>query len=358
MESESKYGFAAFSWADEVEKEEEEEEAQAQPLQIQKQKTNPFGSARPREVVLQERGIDWRKLDQDLIPLSNKRNKAKSEKSCKENVPAPAAHVFDIIQSDPPSRSLEQKPVVTRFSSKRREVPWVPLAHQNQIPLIVSPPLRYPPKNLIPRLLEESSICCYPRGFDNWQQQFQCKNRLGTEKERARNKQRLQKAHSLNPRSQVHPRLDQNIIWSNSQSSEFKNNGTEHQHLVLQMEAQHSGKILRKSAACMNQQEMRTFNAQNLVGKPLLNERRAPLAHEREWQNLPDDYARSDGSFSRRGVNTSRTERSFAEELECEIRGIDNERPKVARNVTGSTVTVRNGKRAVSGQNLKAKRAC
>ena len=71
MERESKYGFAAFSWADEVEKEEEEAQAQAQPHQIQKQKTNPFGSARPREVVLQERGIDWRKLDQDLIPLSN-----------------------------------------------------------------------------------------------------------------------------------------------------------------------------------------------------------------------------------------------------------------------------------------------
>ena len=42
MERESKYEFAAFSWADEVEKE-EEEEAQAQPHQIQKQKTNPFG---------------------------------------------------------------------------------------------------------------------------------------------------------------------------------------------------------------------------------------------------------------------------------------------------------------------------
>ena len=62
--------------------------------------------------------------------------------------------------------------------------------------------------------------------------------------------------------------------------------------------------------------------------------------------------------FSCRRVNNSRTERSFAEEIEREIRGFDNERPKVARNVTGSTVTVRNGKRAVSGQNLKAKRAC
>ena len=117
----------------------------------------------------------------------------------------------------------------------------------------------------------------------------------------------------------------------------------------------------------MNQQEMRMFNAQNLVGTPLVNERRAPLlrqdkwwplAHDREWKNLQDDHARSDGSFSHRGVNNSRTERSFDEELEWEIRGFDNERPKVARNVTGSTVTVRNGKRAVSGQNLKAKRAC
>ena len=214
-------------------------------------------------------------------------------RSRKENIPAPAVHVFDIIQSDPPSRSLEQKLADTRFSSKGRgEVPWVPLAHQNQIPLVVSPPHRYPPKNLIPRLLEESSICCNPCGLDNWQQHFQSRNRLWTEKENACNKQRLQKAHSLDPRSHIHPQLDQNIIWCNSQSSEFKNNGTESQHLVLQMEAQRRSKNLRKSAACMNQQEMRMFNAQNLVGTPLVNERRAPLlrqdkwwslAHEREW---------------------------------------------------------------------------
>ena len=244
--------------------------------------------------------------------------------------------MFDIIQSDPPSRSLEQKLADTRFSSKGRgEVPWVPLAHQNQIPLVVSPPHRYPPKNLIPRLLEESSICCNPCGLDNWQQHFQCKNRLGTEKENARNKQRLQKAHSLDPRSHIHPQLDQNIIWSNSQSSEFKKNGTESQHLVLQMEAQRRSKNLRKSAACMNQQEMRMFNTQNFVGTPLVNGRKAPLlrqdkwwplAHEREWKNLQDDHARSDASFSRRGVNNSRTG----------YKGFDNERPKVARNVTGS----------------------
>ncbi|KAK4551246.1 hypothetical protein RGQ29_032440 [Quercus rubra] len=277
MERERKYGFAAFSWADEVEKEEEEEEeeeeAQAQPHQIQKQKTNPFG-------------IDWRKLDQD----SNVRIIG----SGRVGYPLPNGYGHPYLQVGA-------------------------LAHQNQIPLVVSPPLRYPPKNLIPRLLEESSICCNPCGLDNWQQHFQCRNRLWTEKESACNKQRLQKAHSLDPRSHIHPQLDQNIIWCNSQSSEFKKNGTESQHLVLQMEAQRRSKNLRKSAACMNQQEMRMFNAQNLVGTPLVNERR-------EWKNLQDDHARSDASFSRRGVNNSRTG----------YKGFDNERPKVARNVTGS----------------------
>ena len=84
-------------------------------------------------------------------------------RSRKENIPAPAVHVFDIIQSDPPSRSLEQKLADTRFSSKGRgEVPWVPLAHQNQIPLIVSPPLRYPPKNLIPDYLRSPAVFAIP----------------------------------------------------------------------------------------------------------------------------------------------------------------------------------------------------
>lgn len=65
-----------LSWADEVEKEEQEEAgAQAHLLhQTKTQKPNPFGSARPREVVLQERGIDWRIIDQGLLqpPSSNR----------------------------------------------------------------------------------------------------------------------------------------------------------------------------------------------------------------------------------------------------------------------------------------------
>ena len=65
---ESKSG-SVFSWADEVEKEEQEEEEAAGSGQAEvqtKQKPNPFGSARPREVVLLEKGIDWRKPDLHL----------------------------------------------------------------------------------------------------------------------------------------------------------------------------------------------------------------------------------------------------------------------------------------------------
>ncbi|GLU07302.1 hypothetical protein SLE2022_242650 [Rubroshorea leprosula] len=59
---------ALLSWADEVEKEEEVAAAAAVATATaqQKQKSDPFAFARPREVVLQEKGIDWRKLDTNL----------------------------------------------------------------------------------------------------------------------------------------------------------------------------------------------------------------------------------------------------------------------------------------------------
>ena len=68
MGRESKYE-SVLSWADEVEKEEEEAEAQVH----LKQKLNPVGSARTENLVLQERGVDWRKLDLDLQQTSNLR---------------------------------------------------------------------------------------------------------------------------------------------------------------------------------------------------------------------------------------------------------------------------------------------
>ncbi|KAF8724356.1 hypothetical protein HU200_021388 [Digitaria exilis] len=62
-----------FSWADEVEREEQEQVAmqQQQPPRIEEKKReqikpDPFGAARPREVVLAEKGVDWRARDLEL----------------------------------------------------------------------------------------------------------------------------------------------------------------------------------------------------------------------------------------------------------------------------------------------------
>ncbi|KDP28230.1 hypothetical protein JCGZ_14001 [Jatropha curcas] len=137
VESESRLDRQVHSsWADEVEKE-EEEVAQAQAQLQQKQKPNPFGSARPREIVLQEKGIDWRKLDLHLQQKSPLRQEAPNEKSRKENIP---------------DANLE-------FNL---------LAARNKMPLFV-PPLRFPPKNMIAYNLY---------GFDNGQQDFHRRSNL------------------------------------------------------------------------------------------------------------------------------------------------------------------------------------
>ncbi|KAJ4727769.1 Eukaryotic initiation factor [Melia azedarach] len=64
VRSENKFG-SALSWADEVELEEAAAAAAgAQAHSVQK--PNPFGNARPREVVLQERGVDWKNIDNEI----------------------------------------------------------------------------------------------------------------------------------------------------------------------------------------------------------------------------------------------------------------------------------------------------
>uniref|UniRef100_A0A0E0JHL9 Uncharacterized protein n=1 Tax=Oryza punctata TaxID=4537 RepID=A0A0E0JHL9_ORYPU len=70
----------SFSWADEVEREEQqqEEEVENQPPprrcgETEEQtKANPFGAARPREVVLAEKGVDWRVRDRELDDASHR----------------------------------------------------------------------------------------------------------------------------------------------------------------------------------------------------------------------------------------------------------------------------------------------
>lgn len=59
-----------FSWADEVEREEREQRQEEQRRETEREreqiKADPFGAARPREVVLAEKGVDWRARDREL----------------------------------------------------------------------------------------------------------------------------------------------------------------------------------------------------------------------------------------------------------------------------------------------------
>ncbi|PRQ40194.1 putative plant specific eukaryotic initiation factor 4B [Rosa chinensis] len=49
-------------------------------------KVNPFGDAKPREVLLEERGKDWRKIDQQLEHRSVDRPETEEEKRLKEEI--------------------------------------------------------------------------------------------------------------------------------------------------------------------------------------------------------------------------------------------------------------------------------
>ncbi|KAE9454662.1 hypothetical protein C3L33_13437, partial [Rhododendron williamsianum] len=49
-------------------------------------KVNPFGDAKPREVLLQEKGMDWRKIDLDLEHRRVDRPETEAEKNLKEEI--------------------------------------------------------------------------------------------------------------------------------------------------------------------------------------------------------------------------------------------------------------------------------
>ncbi|XP_075479636.1 eukaryotic translation initiation factor 4B1-like [Primulina tabacum] len=52
----------------------------------QKPKVNPFGDAKPREVLLEEKGLDWKKIDLDLEHRSVDRPETEDEKNLKEEI--------------------------------------------------------------------------------------------------------------------------------------------------------------------------------------------------------------------------------------------------------------------------------
>ncbi|KAF4364529.1 uncharacterized protein LOC115708082 [Cannabis sativa] len=157
-----------LSWADEVEKE-EEEEAQADLLcQTKTQKPNPFGSARPREVVLKERGIDWRVIDhgQGLLQLPF------SDSIKKHSNGKPRREIVSNMAFCGVTRNPEQVLVLA---------PPVPVSHCNQIPI------RCPTGNGILKWVEKPcispNIC---RGSSN---------RYEPEKENMGHEHRLQRDH-------------------------------------------------------------------------------------------------------------------------------------------------------------------
>lgn len=264
MDSRVKNVSAAFSWADEVEREEEE---QARFQEHQKQKPDPFGSARPREVVLLEKGIDWRKLDFHLQQPSHKRQlDPPYGKQCKENIPAFAA--LDRIPSVTPSKSLKTELEDANSEVKRSEILRVPLATESQIPATFVPPLRYPPKNVIPSL-SESGFHYYLHELGDGQQDF---NNKKPEKENAFHQQGSQRVHcSQNNRgSHILPHCHRQILQA-EKGSQFKENN---ENFKLGQSAV-NGKNLRKTVASRRQH--------------------SDSAIERPCKNLQEDYAVSHG---------------------------------------------------------------
>ncbi|PIA61167.1 hypothetical protein AQUCO_00300589v1 [Aquilegia coerulea] len=136
-----------FCWADEVEKEEEEEAIKTHHLH-QLEKLNPFGSARPRELVLEEKGVDWRKLDEKLHkPSSSPSNVVRKEKQPKETAPGTTAPVDGKHTWSPRTSGLERNIESTRLGGNGNPAGCLMFPNHDMDPLV--PPLRYPPRNIM-----------------------------------------------------------------------------------------------------------------------------------------------------------------------------------------------------------------
>nr|XP_019710361.1 uncharacterized protein LOC109506609 [Elaeis guineensis] len=132
-----------FSWADEVEREErEEEEVKAfrrKEEEKSNRKPNPFGPARPREVVLEEKGVDWRKLDEELDFHSNlRKNKKKKENIFMTTAPISKQEHSSMGLRNPNQSKPEIQNAITVCPHKLNQ-------HIDEL----VPPLKYPPKNIM-----------------------------------------------------------------------------------------------------------------------------------------------------------------------------------------------------------------
>ncbi|XP_050238938.1 uncharacterized protein LOC126688324 [Mercurialis annua] len=193
-----------LSWADEVEKEEQQQEEAAQSQLHHNQKPNPFGYAKPREVVLRERGTDWRNLDLHHQQPSILRHESVTENKMefKENMP-----VTGLVHSE----EGKQRDANGGFDL---------LAVPNYMPVIVVPPLRYPPRNIVASMSQPRHL----RELDNGYQAFLQRSNLNMHHSYSNGMQKVQRSQRIG-RSKCH---EQKLHFE--QESQFKRENNKFQH--------------------------------------------------------------------------------------------------------------------------------
>jgi hypothetical protein len=123
----AQFGFG-FSWADEVEREEREQEhmaADQQGREAKKEKqtrADPFGAARPREVVLAEKGVDWRDRDRELDAATRRHRHAAATAA---RVPMAEAAAKNRARTVP-ARACARRSTPARRAPRDRRSGWTP----------------------------------------------------------------------------------------------------------------------------------------------------------------------------------------------------------------------------------------
>ncbi|KAJ9563794.1 hypothetical protein OSB04_008954 [Centaurea solstitialis] len=107
-------------------------------LEKTRPKVNPFGDAKPREVLLQEKGIDYRKIDQELEHRRLGRSETEAEKNLKEEIDNLKRDFEKESGSDTNKESLEtgnekQTSLRDRILEKEQELEQLRLDLDNKV---------------------------------------------------------------------------------------------------------------------------------------------------------------------------------------------------------------------------------
>ncbi|XP_039044692.1 eukaryotic translation initiation factor 4B2-like isoform X2 [Hibiscus syriacus] len=85
-------------------------------------KINPFGDAKPREVLLEERGQDWRKIDLELERRRMDRQETEEEKILKEEIDHLKKEIENVSTSNSESADGAQSTLRDTLHNKEREL--------------------------------------------------------------------------------------------------------------------------------------------------------------------------------------------------------------------------------------------